>query len=113
MGVLNFNRGDDHTVLIIFEDKNGNRIDITGGSVKFAIKKRLSDPDSEAIYLNAAVPITDAAQGEATDLIPDATTIDWSLGSWFWQARYIDSALKVKSSQVDKAVISDNLLDNE
>lgn len=81
-----FIQGDTISRTITIKERStGNAIDITGGTVKFRIVKELDDKESEALYVNNNVTITDAQNGVATLSIGNATTKAWTPGDYYWE----------------------------
>jgi hypothetical protein len=113
MSILRIRTGDDITIVLTIKDANGTVLDITGGTVKFAIKKEYTDTDAAAIHYEGAATLSDPTNGKATVTITDQQSKAFDLGTWSWQVKYIDSTGKVLSNEVDKCVISENLIDDE
>ena len=94
---------------------NGVAYDITGMTVKYAIKKQLGDSDADAIYLAeiSSGDLTDPTNGITTDTIAADDTANFENPlDCFWQARLINGDI-VLSTDVGICIIEQNLIDNE
>lgn len=58
-------RRDDTDFEICFRDKDGNPVDITGGTVFFTVKKNLFDTDNEAVIKKEITVFQDPTDGIA------------------------------------------------
>ena len=115
---LILNIGDSVSRNVVIKE-NGVAKNITGGSIKIAIKRTVTELDVDAIFyadsLESAsdITITDATNGLAFWLTDDADTVDWPEGTFIWQARYIDSAGVVSSTLTAKCILGVNIIDHE
>lgn len=80
-------RGDDVTLTMTFRDSDGNAIDITGGTVFFTVKKRLSQTDAQAAIQKEVTSHSDPTNGQTrvalsktdTDITPGVYKYDFQL----------------------------------
>lgn len=105
--------GDTVSETIVIQDAAGAPVDITDGTVKFAIKRKLTDSDGDAIYYNPDLTLSDPENGEATLSIDDAVSGQWTPVNAYWQVRYISSSGDVNSTDVGVCKLVRNLFDNE
>jgi len=112
-GTLELKSGDDYTLQFTFVDSDGAAVDITGKTVKFAIKNKLSDSDASAIYSTSWTSHSDAANGITTKDIADSVTAAWTPGQYKWQARVINTDNSVNSTDIGECIIEENLIDDE
>lgn len=63
---LNITRGDTVSFTLVFEDDNGDPLDLTDARVYFTAKKKLSDTDDEAVLKKDIVDIDEPEDGEVT-----------------------------------------------
>jgi hypothetical protein len=75
-------------------------VDLTGATIKFTVKKKATDPDSEAVIAkssaNAAeINITDAAGGKAEIYLVPADTKDINAMSYVYDVELTTSTGKV------------------
>ncbi len=115
---LILNIGDSVSRNVVVKE-NGVAINITGGSIKIAIKRTATELDDDAIFYDDSlesasdITITDAANGLAFWSTADEDTVDWPEGTFIWQARYIDSAGVVSSTKTGKCILGVNIIDDE
>ena len=88
---LTLTRGDSRNYQIsILESDNVTPVDITDGILKFAAKKRMRDPNSEAqifktSYTADEIQITDAPNGQALLKIIISDTANDDPGTLRWE----------------------------
>lgn len=112
MATLTLKAGDTITRTITIKDSSGNAVDITGGTVKFKISKKLTDADASALYLNSAVTLTTPASGICTLSITKAVSILWVPGSYYWEVEYIDAASAYSHTDSDICIIKKSMYSN-
>lgn len=91
-------RGDNRTFEVTVKDDDGNAVNITGASIKFSVKERISDSGYKFQKSSAQaseITITDAANGVyEVYLVPDDTqTLD--IGSYEYDSQLTTSTGKV------------------
>ncbi len=62
---LQIKRGDTWSRIIIFENEDKERLDITGWTVFFTVKIKIDDPDSAAIISKTITTFSNPTNGEA------------------------------------------------
>ena len=112
MATLILKAGDTISKTVTITDSAGDAVDITGGTVKFAIKKKLTDTDASAVYLNAALTLTTPASGIATLTIANTVTKLWTPGNYYWEIEYIDSSGNYSHTDFDICEIVKSLYTN-
>lgn len=107
-------RGNDEPLKFVVEDDDKNPIDITGFTLKFAIKRGYED-DDECIYFLQADPgdLSDPTQGIHSEIIGHDVTGLWVPGSYIYQARIIDGDDYVTDSDEGICEIVRSRFDNE
>lgn len=92
-------RRDDVAFEITFKDSDGVAIDITGATVFFTVKKRITDPDSEAVISKTITSFTDPTNGLATLQLSNTDT-DITPGKYVFdiQLKTVDNKIASSSS---------------
>lgn len=67
-------RRDDISYAMIFKDADGARVDITGATIWFTVKKKPQDSDADALIQETWSNHTDPTQGETTLSLTAAQT---------------------------------------
>lgn len=86
--------GEDVSIPITVTDNDGNVVDLTGGSVRFAAARRVGGTavlDSGASPATATAVVTTPASGLITVSLADTDTDDL-LGTYAWQVKFTDSS---------------------
>lgn len=110
MATVIFKQGDSiNEVITIFEADGTTVVDITGGTIKFRIVTLKTDLKAAAIFNDDDVTITDATNGQATLTIARSITKVWTIGNYFWEVEYIDSATNFSHTDSDALVISNSI----
>jgi|SRR5665213_943400 len=81
-------RGDDFATQLVFNDSNNVPINITGWTIFFTVKRRLSDPDSIAMISLNLTP-TDPVNGICLVTVPSASLTSF-VGSYFYDFKFIN-----------------------
>lgn len=113
MAALKLKAGDDLSMKFTIVDSDGTAINLTGGTIKFKIAVTLGVTDAAALYTGEYTSFTNPTGGIHIEVIPDATTKDWTAGQYFYQSRFIDSSGNVQSEDIDRCTILENLLEDE
>jgi len=113
MNLIKLKSGDTPTIRLALTDTAGAAVAITGYTIKFKISTNLDDTDAEALYMLTQTTFSDAANGIHDEVIPEDTTKDWEPGLYLYQARWIDAAGVVTSTDYGKCQVEENLIDDE
>jgi hypothetical protein len=98
--------GDSKNVVITVSNDEGIALNLTGASVKWALKKRVTSTENELYKTNTdGITITDAANGVITiKLVPvDTTTLN---GTYHHECEVTDANGNVSTVTVGSASIS-------
>lgn len=90
-------RRDDVSFNLTFTDVDGDPIDLTGATVFFTVKRKLTDPDDEALIEKEIISFDDPELGIAV-LILSNTDTDISPGKYFFDIQVKTSDNKISSS---------------
>jgi hypothetical protein len=112
-GTLKLKSGDTENLFFTFKDSDGEVIDISGATLRFSIKEKLSDANADAVYYTTWTTHTDPVNGESKLAISETITATWTPGEYMYQLRVIDTANDVSSTDVGPCIIQENLLDDE
>ena len=99
--------------LVPIYDSDNKAVNLTGGTIRFKIAKTLSTLNIDAEYFDSYTSFTDATNGIHKEIIPDATTKDWTPNTYKYQTRFIDSLDIVRDEDVGICKIEENLQDDE
>jgi len=109
MSVLELYRGDDRTAAVAIMDLAGVPLDLTGTALQFTVKRRVADPDDDAVIvktIGAGITITDEAAGEAEVVFDAADTDTLPTGPHYrWDIQVIDDTGKVRTVAAGRFVI--------
>lgn len=90
-------RGDDVNLGVTLKDGEGEVIDITGYTVYFTAKKKLSDPDSDAIIAKEVTDHEDPENG-VTNIALSSTETDIEDDIYYWDIQLKDTDDLISSS---------------
>jgi hypothetical protein len=93
---LNMIKGDDYSAVITIY-KNNVIEDITGYTITFTLKNKVTDPDSIAVYQQVITTHTDPSAGKTTLLIPSDTTRTFSNKTYVYDVQMVDTDDNVKT----------------
>ena len=90
MTALSMTRGDDESFDVVVKNKAGAVVDITGMSLRFTAKRRVTDPDDDAVITTttgSGLTTTNASQGQArididaadTDDLTETVVLSWDI----------------------------------
>lgn len=107
-GDMRIIRRDDVAFELTFTDVDGAPVDITGGTVFFTVKRRISDTDLEALITKEITIFDDPTNGIAILILTSAQT-NIPAGSYFFdiQLKTIDS--KIASSSAGRFYVSQDV----
>jgi len=69
-------RGDSKTYALAFTDNDGTAIDITGWTIYYTVKERLTDDDEDAIIRKIVTAEAGSAVGEVNIVLENTDTQD-------------------------------------
>jgi len=81
---LIFNSNSTNVLSVICQDEELQRVDITGATVKFAVKEKASDTDASAKILKTITDLTSPTAGEF-DVEIEPADCDDLVGNYIWQ----------------------------
>jgi len=84
MAIQDFYRGDTPSFNIVFQDDDGNPIDITGATVYFTLKVNTTDTDANAALQKVVTTHTNPTVGETTVALTHSDTSGLSPGTYFY-----------------------------
>jgi hypothetical protein len=88
-------QGDSKTYNLYFQDTSGTRLDITGWTVYFVVKRQFSDPDADAVISKTVTVHTDPTQGETTIVLETTDTENIPEGVYRYSIRILTPAGKL------------------
>lgn len=91
-------RGDDINITLAFTDTDGDPVDLTGSTLFFTVKEKLSDVDDDAVIEKDVTSHTNPTGG-VTVLALTSTDTDINAGSYYWDIQIKNEAGKIASSQ--------------
>jgi len=109
-------RGDSRNYqLEIFESDGATPVDVTGGIIKFAAKRRMRDPNSEAqifktSYDPAEIQVTDAVNGQALLKILVEDTVSTDPGTLRWDVELTRRGALLSAAGTWTATAGSNVL---
>jgi len=111
MASVKFIQGDTISEVITIYQPDGVTLigDISGGTVKFRIVKKLSDVAANALFTDDAVTISDGPNSEATLSIARSVTKLWTPDTYFWEVEYIDAAGDYQHTYHDICIIEGSI----
>lgn len=112
MGILKLKAGDDIHMKFTIVDSDGDAINLTGGTISFKIASSIGVSNDNAEFFGEFTSFTDPTNGISVNTIPDATSKDWTPGSYVRQTRFTNSSGVVQSEKVDQCEIVENLIDD-
>ena len=84
--------GDQVQLNFTVTDNNGDAVDLTDGSGRFAMARSVADsPDIDSDDSTATVTVTDATNGAVNVVITDENTEALS-GDYYWEFKWTDSS---------------------
>lgn len=107
MSTLKVFRGDDKSFKVTITE-DGAAKDITGWTVFFTAKKKLSDTDAEAIIQKDITSHTDAANG-ITHIILDQDDTDQAIGTYKCDIQVLDDSSKIQTYKVLTFIIEQDV----
>lgn len=101
-------RRDDVVFEITFTDVDGEPIDLTGATVFFTVKKRLSDVDADAV-IEKEITVFDAPETGVAELALDTDDTNIVATSYFYDIQLKDTNGKIVSSGRDKFIVNQDV----
>jgi len=84
-------KGKGKTFHVSHKDSAGAVIDITGWTLYFTAKKKLDDPDSEAVLQKTVTNHVDAINGLSDIVFLNADTVNLKIGEYFYDIQSDDA----------------------
>jgi len=87
---------DDRTLSLVVNDHNDAPVDLTGASITFTVKSKMSDPDTQAVFQkkntaagggDSEIKVLDPAGGSAEVYIVPADTDTTNPGNYMWDVQ--------------------------
>jgi len=103
--MLEIIRGDTTDITVTITDENGSAVDITGATVYFTIKSKISDDDSNSLIQKEITNHTDPINGKTTISLSATETAEFPPDNYVWdlQIKFPDGT--VTSAKYDKLVV--------
>lgn len=101
-------RRDDVDLDVTFTDKDGEPIDLTGCTVFFTMKRKVSDTDEDAIIQKEVTSHTDPTAGETRISLTNDET-DITPRHYFYDIQVEDTNSKIISSTVGQIKITQDV----
>jgi len=101
---INIIKGDDKTITTTFKDADGVVIDITGYTVFFTAKSKVSLADADAEISKTITSHSDPTVGQTQIILSDSET-DISVGKYFWDLQIKDTSDKISSTNMGELFI--------
>jgi len=111
MNTLYLTPGDDFVYSATIDDEDGVDYPLTGATLWFTVKRRLSDPDTDAIAklywisggLSDGISVATPANGGASIRLTPTQTDDFEQAAHYWDLQVTDGAGVVRT--VDHGVL--------
>lgn len=97
MEILEIIAGDDVSLDLVFTEKSGEPVDLTGCTVYFTCKRDPSESDDDALLKAQTNVHVDAVAGETKLAIPRSETLDLPQGQFLGDVQIRDSLGKVST----------------
>ena len=107
---ISIKRNNDRNLNIAVK-KDGVAVDITGWTVKMAVKRSRDDTDAEAIFVKTVTSHTDPTAGETTIPIAASDTADEPVAPYYYDILVIDDQSKRQSSNTGNFIIVQEVTD--
>jgi hypothetical protein len=91
-------RRDDAEFEITFTDKDGTAINLTGGTVFFTVKKKLTDTDADAVISKEVSSFNAPTTGIMTLSLTDTET-NITPRAYYYDVQFKDSSGTISSSE--------------
>jgi len=98
------------TQKLLFRE-NGIVVDLTGWTIYFIVKSKMSDPDASAVITKTVTTHTDAENGETAVELTSSDT-DLSTGSYYYQLEFLSDESSRKIVMEGRLTIEKNLKDS-
>jgi hypothetical protein len=96
--IKDFYRGDTQRYRLTLTDaETGDPIDITGGSMWFTMKAKITDNDADAVVQKHVTSHIDPANGVTEVVVEASDTVDTKPGTYYYDFQYVDSIGNVKT----------------
>lgn len=90
-------RGDDRTLSLTFTDSDGVAINLTGSTIFFTVKERLTDADASAVISKTITSHTSPTLGKTNVVLTDSDT-DIDAGIYYYDFQIKDSGGLISST---------------
>lgn len=106
MNTIKITRKRDYNFVVTLKDENGSPINITGWTVYFMVKRKLSDSDTDALFsVNGTLSIPTSG---VFSIILSQSDTDQTEGKYFYAIDW-NTGSKVESGGQGNFIIEDNL----
>lgn len=104
-------RGNDRNLKVTVTDAAGAAVNITGWSVRFTVKKNVTDTDAQAI-INKLVTVHENPTGGITNIVINGADTDTAaVGNYAFDLRVRDGANKEHSSDTGQFAVVQEITD--